>query len=703
MQSQLWYLYFRSKHFSYLPFIDTIDFPLHRIYLAVSVRNDFHQSDHRGETVGINQETAKSSEKYKRESESTDVDQQQMVDASIGHDAKESTTEHNTDLDQQQIAHAPIGDGSHKSLTEKSTDDGQQKVVESPIRHYPEEPTTEKLTDVDLEQKVEASIRHDSRESATEKSTYVDQEQKFEASIRHDSHESATEKSTDVNQEQKVEASIRHYAHESATEKCKEEKVTKTNSVSADDIPVSVVTSEKIQNNEISSLSQVFFIDGKRAEIVYAQIDEDAVKDIFLSSLISEWRSPNIQSDLTTEMMENGFDFVIYMECSLENMQENMVCTVQENLYKDASNLRDIAIEALKDEKYATLLVIDLLDVSTSEGEIVQKRSQFIFPNSTVLIVTHCMKIADAQGKMHPCDRVVDIYRKDADDIVAATNECLRSYGRLQDSILTCLIEGKGNDIRWEGFLSDPIIMSLLISTSMNRNIENSITHFLISSVDHLIQNTSRKGRDIHHFLKGFRGKYECNRIMEMYMQEFHNFAKFMPILMTLGSLAFERIFGKEFIRHVVDDNDRTVAVRFGIEIGLLKNITDNYPSTEIKFTHNIFRSLCTALWMIEIDTGAFIELQATKFETMHDILSHKLLLTLTVGLGIQSPLGRCFLQPTADLSVKDTLSKRTEKYSAEVWKMSMVCEYAGSVRSRMEFYKSHKHLFKQYSHKFWT
>ena len=400
--------------------------------------------------------------------------------------------------------------------------------------------------------------------------------------------------------------------------------------------------SENYRYIEAECLMDVLSVNETPAKTIFVQLDDDTMKDVFLSSLVKEWRDSHDNSDL-----------VFYMQTNLESLQNDIVSTVHRTLYKGIPVLRDMAFEVLRDENGTSLLVIDIPDCIDSPEQLLQtiRITENGFSHCIIMIISPFIQKAGLKDRINYNDRYVDIFRKESSDIVATARKLAGKDLTIQ-RILSEIANPTSSAMASAGFGCDPFFISLLISTSNRCNVDYSITQLFVRTVDNLVQIGVKKRRVNSGALQTFTSEYGYmyNQAMEMYTEDAEAFVQYTPMLFFLASFAYRKVFGQhESIYPAGEKHDKCMgaAFEFGISTGLLRRTDDEQQNANIEFTHWSFQSFFAALWTVQTKKHGRI-----LFETLDEVLSHKLLLIFSAGLDPQ--FGRKLTEMIVGISIKD-------------------------------------------------
>ena len=402
---------------------------------------------------------------------------------------------------------------------------------------------------------------------------------------------------------------------------------------------------ERGRYREAKSYSNLFAASDTLQEIMYSQIDDLTSKDVFLSSIF-KW---TLSKEQSITQSKSNFDFFFYMKCDKESLQHDTHSAIRSNLYSNIPALQDLAHQAMVSENYKCLLVIDVPDDFDLELNIALSTKFYsTFLNSTIMIISPFIDMAKIEGKLDKHERVVHVYKKDKHDISDMIKEYVKSKQKWADNVLNQIANDNVNDIRWERFSNDQFLLSLLLFSQHTPSVNDSITTFIISVIDYLIQNSVKNGA-VTVDSRQFHVHTKRNENLQRFIIQYANFAKFFPVLLTLGSIAYQNLTGHKTKEPLngTDEYQRTAAISIGVNVGLLRK-TDNESS--IEFLHDIFQDVVAALWTVERDT--FKECVDTNLTSLQHVPSYAQYLTFLVG--IDPKLGPIIAQHMVVLCNKD-------------------------------------------------
>ena len=409
---------------------------------------------------------------------------------------------------------------------------------------------------------------------------------------------------------------------------------------------------QKGRYREAKTLSNLFAAHDALQEIMYLQLDDLTTKDVFLSSILKWAFSKEDKEQQITQLKDTGmFDFVFFMKCDQGPLCHDIHSAIQSNMYSNIPTLQDLANQAIVNENCKCLLVIDVPDELHLELKIALRTNfGLTFPNCTIMTISPFIDMAKIKGTLGEQEKVVHVYKKDKHDISEMIKESMKSKAKSTDNVLNQITNDNINDIRWERFSNDPFLLSLLLFSQQTPNVDDSITQFIINVIDHLLQNGFKNGTLSVNSLKQFLVDTPRNETLQRFINKYETVSKYLPILLTLGSIAFQNLTGKHKIKESsngLHEYRKRAAIGVGVEVGLLRKTANESP---IEFLHDIFQDMFAALWTVEREM--FKEFVDTSLTSLQHMLSYAQYLTFLVGL--DPKLGPIIAQHMVVLCNKD-------------------------------------------------
>ena len=245
---------------------------------------------------------------------------------------------------------------------------------------------------------------------------------------------------------------------------------------------------------EVKSFFNLFAAYDTLQEIMYIQIDDLTIKDVFLSSIL-KWTFSKDDKEQQIIQSKDTFDFVFYMKCDQGSLRHDIRSAIQSNLYSNIPALQELAKQAMVNEKYKCLLVIDVPDELDVELNITLRTNfSLALPNTTIMMICQFIDMVKVGGKLEEHERVIHVFKKDKHDTSETINDSVKSKPKPTETVLHQIANGKLKDIRWEKFSNDPFLLSLLLYSQHTPNVDDSITRFIINAIDHLLQNGVKNG-----------------------------------------------------------------------------------------------------------------------------------------------------------------------------------------------------------------
>ena len=254
------------------------------------------------------------------------------------------------------------------------------------------------------------------------------------------------------------------------------------------------------------------------------------------------------------------------------------------------------------------------------------------------------------EGKLEEHERVVHVYETDKHDISETIKKSMKSKPKSTDNVLNQISNVDVNDIRWKRFLNDPFLISLLLFSQNTPSEDVSITQLMTNTMNQLLRNGVKNGALSVDSAKQFLIDTSHNETLLRFINQYETASQYLPILLTLGLIAFENLSGEhksEKKSNGLDEYQRKAAICVGMKVGLLQK-TANESSTE--FLHDIFQDLFAALWTVEREM--FKEFVDTSLTSLQHVSSKMQYLTFLVGL--DKRYGPVITQHKADLCDKD-------------------------------------------------
>ena len=402
--------------------------------------------------------------------------------------------------------------------------------------------------------------------------------------------------------------------------------------------------------NEVKSFSNLFAAHGTLQEIMYFQIDDLTIKDVFLSSII-EWTFSEKDKGQPKNPSKDTFDFIFYMKCDQGSLRRDIQSTIQSNLYSNIPALQGLAQQAMVNENYKCLLVIDVPEELNLELNVAL-RAKFcsIFANATIIIIFPFIDMVKVGGKLDEHERVVHVFKTDKRDISEMIGDSVYSKPISTYNVLDRIAIDIVNDIRWESFSNDSFLISLLFISQQTPSEDDSITQFMTNTTNQLLQNGVKNRALSVDLTKQFLVDTKRNETLQRFINQYETISQYLPILLTLGLIAYENLTGEHKSKeptNKLDEYQRKIAIRVGVQVGLLRK-TENESSTE--FLHDIFQDFFAALWTVEREM--FKEFVDESCKSLQHVSSKVQYLTFLVGL--DQRYGPVITQHIADLCEKD-------------------------------------------------
>ena len=339
------------------------------------------------------------------------------------------------------------------------------------------------------------------------------------------------------------------------------------------------------------------------------------------------------------------------MKCDQESLHRDIQSAIQSNMHGDVPALQDLAKQAMVNECYKCLLVIDVPDELNSELNIALRRKLYLtFPNTTIMVISPFIDMAKMEGNLDEQEKVVHVFKTDKRDISEMIKESVESKPILTYNVLDRIANDNVNDIRWERFSNDPFLISLLLFSQNTPSEDESITQFMTNTINQLLRNGVKNGALSVDSTKQFLVDTSRNETLQKFVNQYETVSQYLPKLLILGLIAFQNLTGEHDNKEPpngLDEYERKTAIRVGVKVGLLRK-TDNESS--IDFLHDIFQDLFAALWTVEREKfKEFVDVTCT---SLQHVSSHAQYLTFLAGL--DPKLGPVIAQHIADLCDKD-------------------------------------------------
>ena len=401
---------------------------------------------------------------------------------------------------------------------------------------------------------------------------------------------------------------------------------------------------------EAKSFSNLFAAHDTLQEIMYLQIDDLTIKDVFLSSIL-KWTFSKDDKGQPKTPSKDMFDYFFYIKCDQESLQRDIHSAIRSNLYRDVPALQGLAKQTLMNENYKCLLVIDVPEELNLELNVAL-RAKFcsIFPNATIMMISPFIDMKNIEEKLDEHARVVHVYKKDQHDLSEMIKEYMKSKSKSADNVLNQIANDNVNDTRWKRFSNDPFLISLLLFSHHTPSGDESIIQFMTNTLNQLLRNGIKNGALSVNSTKQFLVDTKRNETLQRIIDQYETVSQCLPILLTLGLIAFQNLTGEHTIKEPSNKREkyhRRDVISVGVKVGLLRKTASE---SSIAFLHDIFQDWFAALWTVEREM--FKEFVDASLTSLQHLPSHAQYLTFLAGLDLK--LGPIIAQHIADLCDKD-------------------------------------------------